>query len=153
LVYTIACAWFGTAQIIDGGMMVGQRNVHDGNGTHSVSLGADGGATLLDVHHRAFFGNVNGIFTSHVQVYDASDYVLESANARLWGAAGNTVTNALKIMNGCNVQYVTLPTATGAVPGNDVVLAAAAAIAWAVIGAAGGAVAVAPNNAAINVRQ
>lgn len=145
----LGCAFFGVSNVLDGSTMFAQRNIHDGNGAKNVSRQVDGGATLVDVHHRGFFGNINGTLTSHIHVLDASSWVAESANSRFWGAAGNTVTNALKINNGCEVQYVTLPTSTGAVPGNDVVLAAAVAIAWAAVPA----VAAAPNTAAINLRQ
>jgi hypothetical protein len=147
--YEIGCLYSGLSYVIDRCLMAGQRNIHDGGGARNVSRYVDGFATLIDVHHRGFFGNINGAFTAHVKVQDGSQWVAESANALAWGALGNTVTNALNVENGCSMQYVTKPTMTGNIPGNDVVLASLAAIAWAAVPA----IAAAPDTAYVNVRK
>lgn len=105
---------------------------------------------VRDLGPRGFFGNVNsGSQVYNVRIEDFAQWAMTSSSSRFWGAAGNTVTNALVVRNGCGATYVTLPTSTGAIPGQDVVLAGAAAVAWAAIPA----IAAAPNNAFVNVRQ
>jgi hypothetical protein len=141
--------FFSQAQIV-GGYVNANNAIHDGNGTSNVELFISNGASVEDggtVSARCFFGCLGG--AELVELSDGGMWVLNSTNARFWGAAGNTATNALQVFNGSGFSYVTLPTATGAVPGNDVVLAGGAAIAWAALPA----VAVAPNNAFALVRQ
>lgn len=147
-VLEFACCWFCLTQA-DNCEFVSQHNMHDGNGTLHVGRLMNNRSFEEDIHHRAFFGNINGTITEHIRIEDDAVLIGSVANARYWGAAGNTVTNALRVRNGCGFQYVTLPTMTGNVPGNDVVLANTAAIAWGALPA----VAAPPNNAFANVRQ
>lgn len=141
--------FFSQAQIV-GGYVNANNAIHDGNGTANVELFISNGAAVEDggtVSARCFFGCLGG--SELVELSDGGRWTLGSTNARFWGAAGNTSTNALQVFNGCGLSYVTLPTATGGTPGQDVVLAGAAAIAWGALPA----MAAAPNNAYANVRQ
>ncbi len=141
---------FGFSQIFTGANVTGNRALHDGNGTANVTLFIGNGTYLEDIGDRGFFGNVNsGSLVYHVRVEDFAQWVINGGTNTFWGAAGNTTTNALQVANGCGVSYATKPTATGAVPGNDVVLAAGAAIAWAAVPA----IAASPDNAFVNVRH
>ncbi len=74
---------------------------------------------------------------------------MSAGSSVLYGATGNTTTNAVRVRNGSGVSYVTKPTATGNAPGSDVVLASAVAIAWGAVPA----ISAAPDNAYVNVRQ
>lgn len=123
----------------------GNHTVHDGAGTKSVLVQLTNDSYIEDTNERGFFGNT-GV---HVFIQDDAQYICSNANARFWGAAGNTGTNALTVFNGCQMSYVTLPTATANTPGSDVILAGAAAAAWAAMPA----IAVAPDNATVNVRH
>lgn len=123
----------------------------DGDGTNDARLVVGNGALLESIGTQSgigCFGCVGG--ANLVEVNDGSMVIMSLANSLFWGAAGNTSTVALRVFNGCGFEYVTRPTATGAAPGvNDVTLANAAAVAWAAIPA----IAAAPNNAYVNVRQ
>lgn len=141
--------WFNASQLQEQAFLDGSYNIHDGDGARNVSRVLNESAYQTDLDHRGFFGNINGTFTSHVELYGNSHYDCQQAGSRLWGAAGNTVTTALKVQNGCGLVFVTKPTMTGAVAGNDVVLAGAAAIAWGAVPA----IAAAPDNAYVNVKH
>lgn len=143
-----SCCWFAFSQTA-ACYMFGQNNIHDGNGTLHVGRYISNDSEQEDINHRGFFGCINGTLTELVRIDDFAQWSLSTASARFWGAAGNTVTNALRVRNGCGMVYTTLPTATGATPTSDVVLSNAAAIAWAALPA----LAVSPNNAFANVRQ
>lgn len=128
------------------GSVAGQNNLHDGDGLRSVALSISAGAGVIDSNHRAFFGCINGSgFTSLGLTQGGGLWDLSNANGRFWGAAGNTTTTAYNSQNSSGMNFVTLPTATGNVPGTDLVLSGAAAVAWAA--AAAGLVAAPPNNA------
>lgn len=134
------------------GICAGLNNMHDGDGLRSVCLSVNAAGYLGDSNHRAFFGCINGAgFTTLALMQGGGLWDMSGANARFWGAAGNTTTSAAQVQNSGGMLFNTLPTATGNVPGNDLVLAGAAPIAWAA--AAAGAVAAAPNNAYALLRQ
>jgi len=136
-------------QTLEGADIISNRWLQDGNGVNNAAFLLGNGSSLEDINPRACFGVVNGFLTELMRVEDFAMWVMSTSGAIFYGAAGNTVTNALRVRNGCGVMYVTKPTATGATPGLDVVLAGAAAIDWATAPA----VAAPPNNAFINVRQ
>jgi hypothetical protein len=138
------------AQVSGTGDCIGNNWMHDGDGTVDAALFITNGARLEDTGTQAghaFFGCAGA--SALVSVDDGGLWVLSQASCRFWGAAGNTATNALRVSNGSGFVYITLPTATGATPGNDVVLAGGAAAAWGAMPAVG----VAPNNAYVLVRQ
>ena len=159
----VACAVSGTTTVFRDGLLTtkalcvftlvsiydalwsADSTMHDGDGgTLDVHLDLELGTTLLDNGFRAFFG-CSAASSALAWVNKASYWQLSSCY--LWGAAGNLTTNAVRVTNGSGVYYVTgfLPKATGIVPGNDVVLSGAAAIAWAAVPA----VAAPPNNAVV----
>lgn len=136
---TSGCSLNMQACLFEGG---GARNaaIFVSNGTYAECIGGSGNFGL------AFYGVVNGTGTSLVTIEDGAQLVLSNAAANFMGATGNTITQACTVRNGCQGSAVTLPKATGATPGADLVLAGAAAIAWAF------AVAAPPNTAAFNSR-
>jgi hypothetical protein len=140
---------FGVTTFSTASWVTANRALHDGNGTANVGLFIFNSAFLGDIGDRGFFGNINGTTTAHIQIENFAQYLINAGSNTLWGAAGNTVTNAVIIRNGCGMSYATKPTATGAIPGNDVVLAGGAAIAWEAVPA----LAVSPDNAFANVRH
>lgn len=127
-------------------MMQADSSMHDGNGSTSPSLRLDQGASLLDQTFRAFFGCTAGSQGALIRVAHFCMLSIHTS-CYLWGAAGNLTTVALSVGNGGTVYYTTgfKPKATGATPGNDVVLSGAAPIAWAAVPAA----AVPPDNAVV----
>lgn len=129
--------------------MVGNRALHDGNGTTHVGMVLGNQSYLEDIGDRGFFGNVNGTIAAHVDIQDFGQWVMNAGANTFWGAAGNTTTVALIVRNGCGMSYTTKPTATGGTPGNDVTISAEAVRAWAAIPA----LAATPNNGFVNVRQ
>jgi hypothetical protein len=142
--------FFNNIQYHFGAFVQGGENVHDGNGTDNVTLVIEFGSELSENQHRGFFGCINGgTFTTLAHLSNASQWTMITASSLFWGAAGNTSTNAIDVENGSGMSYVTKPTATGVAPGADVVLAGGAAIAWAAVPA----IAVAPDNAYVNVKH
>jgi len=125
-----------------------QSTLHDGNGTNA-SMYIGGSSFVNSVGNHGFFNNVTDgtTYTAHVVVRPGGQWHMSAAAGVLWGNAGNTIANSIKIANGAGVTYVTLPVSTSNVAGEDVVLAAAAAIAWASLPA----LSVSPNNAFMNV--
>lgn len=127
-----ACScWFMPSQLQENSFFDCNDNIHDGDGLRCVSRFLAEGACQAELGHRGFFGNINGIATEHINVNGGAFLECQSASARLWGATGNTVTNAIKIHNGSGVVYTTKPTMTGNSPGSDVVLSNEPAINWA----------------------
>lgn len=143
----IGCCLFGFTQLSTKAACVAQHNMHDGNAVNACRLFLGNDAYLEDINHRGFFGCLGG--AELITIEDFAQYAASAAAARFWGTAGNTSTNALRVRNGCGFSYVTKPTAMGVAPGADVVLASGAAIAWAAVPA----IAAAPDNAFVNVRQ
>jgi len=144
----LGCGWW--SNLTSQGTIAGQNNLHDGDGLRSVALSVSSGGYVLDSGHRGFFGCINGSsFTSLGLIQGGSLWDLSGANGIFWGAAGNTTTTALNVQNSAGMVYGVKPTATGVAPGTDVVLSAAAAVAW---GAGIPAIAAAPNNAYVIAR-
>lgn len=143
------CCWFALTQLTVNAQIQGFNNIHDGNGTLHVGRYALNDAYEEDFDHRGFFGCVNGTIAELMRIDDGGIVIMSVSTARFWGTTGNTATNALRVRNSAGFLYVTLPTATAATPTSDVVLANAAAIAWAALPAT----AVAPNNAYAVVKQ
>lgn len=133
---------FAQAWAFDGG---GTRNavLFVGNYSYLEVIGGSGNFGL------AFYGAVNGSGIALVSVEDFAQVVLSNAASNFIGATGNTTTNACLVRNGCGLSYVTKPKATG-VGAADVVISGAAAVTWA---AGIPALAAAPNNGFVNVRQ
>lgn len=131
-----------------------QAVLHEGGGARAANMFVSNGTLLETIggtgnFGHAFFGVINGTGTALVTVEDLAQWAMTNAAGAMVGATGNTTTNALRVRNGCGVSYVTKPSATGNVPGEDVVLASAVAIAWATVPA----MATPPDNAYVNVRQ
>jgi len=121
-----------SSQVVDGSFVPAQCNVHDGDGVRNVAR-ANEDSWSTDVGHRAFFGNVNGTFNHHYHLFNFGTWTAETSSALVWGSDGNTVTAAFYVANGCGAHYAVKPTAVGGAPGNDVVLANEAPLAWAAI--------------------
>lgn len=115
-----------------------------GNGSYVEVIGGSGN------FGTAHFGVINGTAAELVRLEDQAQCVYSNAAANMVGATGNATTNAWRIRNGCEESYVTKPKGEEAPAGvANVVLASAAALAYAAIPA----IAAAPNTAAMNVRQ
>lgn len=139
-----ALSFFGTGVGAMQGYWLGNNIMHDPNGAGAGQLQIINGAHLEDIGSQAghcFFNCVGG--TSLAELNDGGEWHMTTASCLFWGSAGNTATVALKVFNGSGFVAVTRPTATGAVPGNDYVLAGGAPAAWATWPA----IAAAPNNA------
>lgn len=141
-------AQYAFIQTSTGANVIANRWCADGNGTAHVGFLLGNGSYCEDIAPRGMFGCINGTIAELVRIEDFAQWVESSGTAVFYGAAGNTTTNALRCRNGTGFVYVTLPTATGATPGADVVLGTAAAVAWATLPSSG----VPPNNAFANVR-
>lgn len=121
--------------------------MHDGNGTHWVGTAIQEGSKyrVFDTFD-AYFGCIAGPDPNClVRVSNMSQYIM--SNAYFWGAAGNQTLVALNVANGNGAYYAPgmKPKATGATPGNDVLLADTQTFAWANIPA----IAAGINNAAV----
>lgn len=141
--------YFGPAQVTNGSQIYSNHAVHDGNGTKAVTMIVGNNSIVKDTEERGFFGAINGFAGATYMMGVADDSAYISSFGLFWGSAANTTTNALRVDNGCGFRYATLPTATGAAPGSDVVLASGAAIAWGALPA----IAAAPDNAYAIVRH
>lgn len=149
-----SCVFGGTGAVL--GLQVNfctvlsQAIMHDGNGLRNATLFIGNGTYFESIggtgnFAHAFFGCQNGAASALAFVEDCGRWVLSNAQARFVGNTNSTV-SALQVRNGSGLNYVTLPTAQGGTPNNDVVLASQPAVPWSVI-------ATQPNNAFVNVRQ
>lgn len=131
-----------TACLFEGG---GARNaaLFINNGSYVEATGGSGNFAF------AFYGVLNGTGAALITLEDFSVAILSNGAGNFIGATGNTTTDALIVRNGCGLSYVTKPKANGVAAGTDVVISGAAAIAWAGVPA----LAAAPNNGYVNVRQ
>lgn len=122
----------------------------DGNGASFVGVFLYQNANVYITNtFWAVFGCVNGVATTMI-IVGATNTSFSSSSGYVWGS-GNTTTTAVQVVNGSNFQYAAAvkPTLTGVVPGNDVILAGAAPIAWAGVPAASAL----PDTAVIQVRK
>lgn len=121
-------------------------NMHDGDGARNSCLKIIDNSELADVASRVMLGVVNGAQTALVRI-NGNFWYIEGA-AQIWGATGNTTTNACQILNASGASYDIKPTITGNTPGvNDVVISGGG-MAWAAVPFA----AAAPNNGFFNTR-
>lgn len=127
-----ACCWFTRSDFLSGARVFGRYNVHDGNGSVFVGRVSDGGAMLIDIGPRGFFNNVNdGFWNGHVVLFGMARWHMENGTSVFWSDnATNAVTRAISVPSGSGVLYVTLPTATCNVAGQEVVLSGEAAVGW-----------------------
>lgn len=140
----VAASFFNTGAGAMQGYWLGNNLMHDPNAGGSGQLQIINGAHLQDIGAQAghcFFNCTGG--ASLVELKDGGEWHQTSASCFFWGAAGNTAAASTRIFNGSGMVSVNRPAATGAVPGTDLILAGAPAIAW----AAWPAVAVPPSNA------
>lgn len=116
------CCWFCAQQVLEGASIEASDCVHDGNGTVSVArlIQNDGYCEDFGTRGRGFFGNINGLGSHHVLCNDGGGYVNTSSGVSVWGAAGNTVTNPMRVQANSRFEYSVVPTATGVVVGNDI---------------------------------
>lgn len=127
-----ACCFGVPSQVIDQSFVASSDSVHDGDGARHVGRGSEA-SWMIEIGPRGFFGNVNGLFSAHMTLFNFTTWTGETSSSRVWGSAGNTVTQAWAIANGCAAQYTVKPTAFGVTPGNDVKLADEAVIAYGAI--------------------
>lgn len=107
-------------------------NMHDGDGARNSGMRVIDNSEVADTTtQRCFFGVVNGTITALVRV--SSGYYYSEGATQVWGAAGNTTTNAFQVRNGAGGTYTTKPVCTGNTPGvNDIVIGGVG-MAWAAV--------------------